>query len=681
MHHSEQAVNRLIHETSPYLLQHASNPVDWYPWSDEAFEAARESDRLVLVSIGYAACHWCHVMEKESFSDPGIAGFMNGKFICIKVDREERPDVDQVYMDALQMLTGSGGWPLNIFVLPDKRPVYGGTYFRPADWKNLLDSLARTYREEKERVLAFAGDLARGIREASLVTGLPPAGNDIPAELPEEYLEARLPGFDPVNGGLAGAPKFPLPVGLDYLLHHDYYFQDPRARDHLLLSLKKMALGGIYDQLGGGFARYSVDEGWKVPHFEKMLSDNAQLLDLYALSFLHLPAEWLRRIVRETAAFLLREMRAENGLFSSSLDADSEGEEGKYYTWSLDEISRVLGDRADRFCRYFQVSSEGNWEGKNILHAARLPEDYARENGEDPTEFIRELDTCRRELFSARQERIRPGLDTKQIVSWNALTIRSLVHAAAALADPSLLNEARYAMHALLSASLEGEDRLRRLAGKHARPVSAFLEDYSYLIDALIVLYGHTGETGWLYRARKLTLYVLAHFSHEKAPWFYFSPDTEPLLLTRKTELADGVLPSANALMARSLYMLGSYFGETAWRDRARAMLSGIRSRIAGGRGPWYASWAKLVLWLSRSPSEFVLAGNGAAERMAELSARFRPEIIPALATREDPVPLLEGRGVDGPARVYVCRNGSCDLPVQDLEEALSRAGKEAGIL
>ena len=660
--------NSLINETSPYLLQHAHNPVDWYAWGEEALKKAEKEGKLVLVSIGYSSCHWCHVMERESFENEEIAKFMNEHFICIKVDREERPDVDQIYMNAVQLITGSGGWPLNCFALPDGSPVYGGTYFPPDKWKDLLERLIETYKSDPQKFKEYAQQLNEGI-----------AGSDIVSKKEEDVIfnEKQLPGmvhqwknfFDKEDGGNNRAPKFPLPNTYEFLLSYFYHTEDKEVLDHVNLSLQKMAMGGIYDQIGGGFARYSTDMYWKVPHFEKMLYDNGQLVSLYSKAFQLTGKKLYRDVVEQTLAFVMREMTSPEGGFYSSYDADSEGIEGKFYVWQKEEIDKVLGKNSELINSWFNVSEKGNWEDNNILLVTEEMEDFCIKQNISISEFRNILEDSRLLLLKEREKRVKPGLDDKILTSWNALMLNGFIDAYRVLGNNDNKEAALKNAHFILK-QVDKSGRLNRNFKEGRSTINGFLDDYSLTIQAFINLYQLSFDELWLDHAMKLAKYTLLHFYDEKSGMFFYTSDLDSELVTRKMELSDNVIPSSNSAMARNLYQLGIYFDKPDYIDLSKQMLVNIEENMASNIA-YHTNWAQLMLSFIYPPSEVVIAGPKAHELRNELDKKFLPNVIVAGGTKDSSMPLMLSRFSPDQTYIFVCKKNICKLPVNTVSEAL----------
>jgi uncharacterized protein len=668
--------NHLIHETSPYLLQHAHNPVDWHPWGDAALDKAKAENKLMLVSIGYSACHWCHVMERESFEDEETAALMNARFVCVKVDREERPDVDQVYMHAVQLITGQGGWPLNCFTLPDGRPVYGGTYFRKAQWQEVLRNLSDLYGRDPDKVDRYADQLTRGVRQSEWVEASPAAVPFQPADL-EAVVRPWRDHFDREEGGMNRAPKFPLPNNWLFLLRYAHATGDDALLGQVRLTLDKMAYGGIYDHLGGGFARYSTDGMWKAPHFEKMLYDNGQLLELYAEAYQASGDPLYRKVAEQTAAFVARELTSPEGGFHSALDADSEGEEGRYYVWSKEELQDLLGEGFPLFADYYNVNSAGYWEeGRYILLRRKQDAEAARDAGMEEGEWARRMEGMRRELLAARERRPRPGLDDKVLTSWNALMTKGYVAAYTALGGEGFLLSAVRNMEFLLGKGRRPDGGLYRNFTGGRFTINGFLEDYAYAAEALISLYQATFQEKWLTTARELADYAIAHFRDPVSGLFYFTSDLDKPLVARKMEIMDNVTPASNSSMAKVLFALGIYFGEESYSGLAAQMLGQVREEMPA-YGSGYSNWAILFLQLALPFHEVVIAGPGAEAKRAELQSHYLPNKLLAGSASPSALPILEGRFAAERTALYVCRNRVCALPVETVAEALAQMRRE----
>lgn len=667
--------NRLIHETSPYLQQHAYNPVDWYPWGEEALSKAQAENKLILVSIGYSACHWCHVMEHESFEDAGVAEIMNEHFVCIKVDREERPDVDQIYMHAVQLMTGQGGWPLNCICLPDQRPIYGGTYFRREDWKNVLSQLAAFWQEKPEEAIGYAERLTEGVQQAETL-------NLSTEEI--EYFQKDLQDifrpwkktFDFSEGGYTRAPKFPLPNNWQFMLHYAHFMKDAAASDITHLTLRKLAYGGIYDQIGGGFARYSVDGEWHVPHFEKMLYDNAQLVSLYAEAYQAEPQTLYRKVVYETLEWVEREMLSEQGGFYSALDADSEGVEGKFYTFTLAELEAILNpEESAVFNSFYDVTAEGNWEEErtNILKRSVEAAELAAKLDISAEAVEELLATARSKVFAYRSKRIRPGLDNKIIAGWNGMMMKGYVDAYKAFGEEKFLTLAIRNASFILDNLVEANGSMHRIYKKDLAagvPSSAFLDDYSFVIDGLIALYEATFDERWLTEARRLCEYVMKNFFDAGTGLFFYTSQTDKELIARKHEIMDSVIPASNSSMAMNLFKLGHLFQDELYLSQSAEMLRTVFPSIKT-YGSAYSNWGILLMNVVFGVYEIAITGPESERLRAELENNFIPNKI-LLGGSSGTLPLLQDKFV-GETKIFVCKNRTCRLPVTTVSEALGQ--------
>ena len=661
--------NRLASETSPYLLQHADNPVDWYPWSKEAFEKAKAEDKPVIVSIGYSTCHWCHVMEHESFENEAIAKIMNEHYVCIKVDREERPDVDQIYMDAIHNMGLRGGWPLNVFLMPDAQPFYGGTYFPLRHWEQLLHNVADAFQKHRAELEESAAQFTQSVGVSDLLKyGLKDTAAYTENDLHKMYrgLEKR---FDKAQGGTDRAPKFPMPSIYKFLLRYGHLYKHEAALAHVRLTLNKMALGGIYDHVGGGFARYSTDGAWFAPHFEKMLYDNGQLTALYAEAYTATGEELFKRTVYETLTFIEREMTSPEGGFYSALDADSEGEEGKFYVWRAGELREALGEDYELFAEYFSISEEGNWEyGNNILYARATPEAFAEAFGLDPVSLLNKLNTAKRKLTESREGRIRPGRDEKIIAGWNGLMLRGLAEAYRTFTEPSFLQaavrNADFIQHTLLQ-----DDLLYHSVkdGKHSGP--GFADDYVCVADGLIALYEVSFDEKYLRMAKKITDIFLENFYDESEGFFFYTDRRSEELIVRKKELFDNVIPGSNSMAASVLHALGLHLDEQNFIELAAKMVSKVKKLLLAEPSHMTA-WASAALAQVHPPAEVAVAGPEAEQFRINLEKKYFPDKIITGSTRQSRIPLLQERFLDGETMIYVCRDKACKLPTDRVEEA-----------
>lgn len=661
--------NELINESSPYLLHHAHNPVNWHPWGDKALDRAKSENKLMIISIGYAACHWCHVMEKESFSDSLVAGIMNESYVSVKIDREERPDIDQIYMEAAMITNGSGGWPLNIIALPDGRPVFAGTYFPKEKWIDILTQVQMIYMDNPQKLFDVASQITRGISDNEL-SALSSDGSAYTIENLEGGFNNWIKNIDFDWGGYKRAPKFPLAAGFRFLLEYHYLTNDEKALEAITITLDRMAHGGIYDPIGGGFARYSVDEYWKVPHFEKMLYDNAQLISLYSYAYQLTKEPLYKKVIEQTIEFSNRELSDPSGLFYSSLDADSEGKEGKFYVWKYEEVNKILGEDTELFADYFGLVQNGNWEdNKNILFATKSLEEFARQKNLLPTDLETKFDLSLKKLFEEREKRIRPGLDDKCITAWNGLMVTAYIDAYKVLGNPEYLTRAKTAMQHILEKNTDKDYRLNRIYKNDKVSINAFLDDYALVIEALIGLYEVSFEEEWLIHAEKFTDYVVSHFYSETDNMFYYTSDTDPQLIARKMEIPDNVIPSSNSVMANALYKLGLLFENNGFIEKSNKMLNQVKQQVEKG-SPYYANWGRLYFWQLDQSFEVVIMGKEALQLRKEFNNEFIPFVLFAGSEKEEYLPLLENRYVEDQTRIYVCKNKTCNLPVSLVEEA-----------
>lgn len=668
--------NRLAKESSPYLLQHAHNPVDWYPWGEEAFARARAEDKPVLVSIGYAACHWCHVMERESFENETVAAVMNEHFINIKVDREERPDVDHLYMDAVQAISGSGGWPLNVFLTPEGKPFYGGTYFPPqraynrASWTEVLLALSRSFREKRDEVEQQAENLT-GHLQASNSFGAAPSGVEFTESQMDAAFQAVMKTADREWGGFGRAPKFPQTFTINFLLAYGHLAGKNEAVEQALLSLDKMMQGGIYDHVGGGFARYSTDAEWLAPHFEKMLYDNALLVMSYADAYALTKNEDYRRVIDETLAFVERELLHRDGGFYSALDADSEGEEGKFYVWNDREVKSILGPDAPVFCDYFDIRPGGNWEGKSIPWVKQPPADFARANGLQANALAQIIANGKQALLAARSRRVRPQLDDKVLLNWNALMNAAFSKAYAATGDHRYKSLAEKNMAFLLTA-FGDEDRLHHSWKDGEARHPPFLDDYAFLIAALLELAQVTARFSYLDRAAKLAEAVLKNYADPAGPLFFYTAEGQKDILLRKKEIYDGATPSGNSVMACNLYRLAVLLERPEWQQRAEEMLRAM-GEVPVRYPTSFGVWLSLLYETLKGTTEIAVVGPDFAAFAAGLQGVFVPHKLLMAAPDEDArYPLLRGRKSTGKTHIFFCRNYACQQPVSTLNEALA---------
>lgn len=666
--------NKLINETSPYLLQHAHNPVEWHPWGEEALQKAKNEDKPILVSIGYSACHWCHVMERESFENEQIAELMNEHLVCIKVDREERPDVDAIYMDSLQAMGLRGGWPLNVFLMPDAKPFYGGTYFPPQNWANLVVGIDNAFQKDRQKLQESAEGFTKNmLSKESDKYQL--SFDDEKLSFSEEELTTIFnqlhKDFDFEKGGMNRSPKFPMPSIWKFLLRYYSVTKDKRALEHLTQTLDRVALGGIYDTIGGGWTRYSTDEDWKVPHFEKMLYDNGQLTSLYAEAYALTKDALYKEKVQETIEWLEREMMSEEGGFYSALDADSEGEEGKFYIWTKAEIEEVMGEDAAEFCKVFDFTEEGNWEHRNnVVHLE------SRNFIKDGLPISQEI---KQKLFNFRAKRVRPGLDDKILCSWNGLMLKGLVDAYRYIGNQNFLDLALKNANFLLEKMTikvttedgkEGRGLWHNYKNGKANIV-AYLEDYASVIDSYTALYQVTFDEKWLNEAEMLTDYVIANFYDAEDEFFYFTDIQGEELIARKKEIFDNVIPASNSMMASNLYNLGAIIGRNGFIEISNLMLAKMK-RVILTDPQWVTQWACLATQHSTPTAEVAIVGDNILIIRAEIDEMFFPNKVFVATKTVSELPLLQNRtAINNETTIYVCFDKTCQLPTTEVKKAL----------
>ena len=663
--------NKLANETSPYLLQHANNPVDWYPWGNEALKKAKTENKLIIISIGYAACHWCHVMEHESFEDASVAQVMNNFYVSIKVDREERPDIDQIYMDAAYLITGRGGWPLNVIALPDGRPVFAGTYFRKNEWTKILLYFKDLYQKEPETFDQEAGKLTNAIKEMR-VPGMGENSSSFSTVELEESFNKIISHIDFTNGGTNGAPKFPMPNIHQFLLTYHFHTKDQRSMEAIKVSLDNMANGGIYDHLGGGIARYSTDDKWKVPHFENMLYDNAQLVSLYSNTYKVTRNELYKKVVYETLEFIEREMTDESGGFYSSLDADSEGEEGKYYVWSKKEIDELLGEKSEIFCDYYSVTSIGNWEGNNILFITPEKENLLKKYQIEEKLFKTIISASKEILFEERSKRIRPGLDDKILTSWNALMLRGYVDAYTAFGERKFLDAALKNGEFILNKMMMEDGRLNRNYKNGKSTINAFLDDYSYTIEAFISLYQATFDEEWIYSTKKLADFAIQHFKENESDFFFYTSNIDEPLIARKIDFSDNVTPSSNSSLALGLFKLSRFFYNEPYAELADNLVEVIK-KSAIMNPIFHSYWLTAAVNLTFPFYEVGIVGDNFNREKSKIDKMFLPNVILFGAKGEGSLEILKDRYTSGKTYIYVCENSVCELPVEESNKAIEQ--------
>lgn len=651
--------NELIDETSPYLLQHAYNPVDWMAWNDAAWAKAKRENKLVIVSIGYSACHWCHVMEHESFEKQEVAQLMNAHFVSIKVDREERPDVDQIYMDACQLINGNGGWPLNAITLPDGRPIFAGTYYPQEHWLQLLDYFVKYWNEKPEEAMQRATEITRGINN---MDNFPVAkSTDFDSiDLEEQFRKIDL-AWDYTFGGRMGAPKFPMPVTLELLLQNHFYTKASKPLEALTVTLDNMMNGGIYDHIGGGFARYSVDAEWEIPHFEKMLYDNAQLVSLYANAFKLTKNNRYKEVVYETIDFIAREWTDKSGGIYSASDADSEGEEGKFYVWSADELRSILDADFGLFCTVFNVSAQGNFEGQNNLtRVAAVQADNEK------------LKVWKTRLWQERSKRIAPGLDDKILTAWNALMLMGYVDAYTAFGEQRFLNGALRIAQFFTKNVIKTDFSLTRNFKHGKTTIAGFLDDYSFSCEAFIALYQATFDEQYLRMADGLAQYTIQHFYNAQSGLFFYTSVNDAPLIARKTETTDNVIPSSNASFCKALFKLGYILEQPSYLKIAQKAALAMKEQSTAYPA-YYANWAMLNTWLKKSPFEVAIVGQNAEQLRQIFSCHYLPNALLLGASSVSDLPLLAEKYIKEETYIYVCANKACQLPVSTVDEALAQ--------
>ena len=668
--------NKLINETSPYLLQHAHNPVDWKAWSETSLQEAKTQNKLLLISVGYSSCHWCHVMEKESFEDSLVASVMNNNFINIKVDREERPDVDNVYMNAVQLMTGRGGWPLNAIALPDGRPIWGGTYFPKDDWINSLEQIANLYQEDPNKLVEYADKLEEGIKTMDIVTPNPNKPSFTKDSL-QVAIESWARSWDTRQGGLNRAPKFMMPNNYHFLLRYGHQNQDQEILDYVNTTLEQITFGGVNDHVGGGFSRYSTDTKWHVPHFEKMLYDNAQLVSLYSDAYLATQNNLYKETVYQTLDFVAREMTTEQGGFYSALDADSldkEGklEEGAYYVWTKEELEQLLDKDFDLFAEYYNINSYGKWEKDHyVLIRQDLDEPFVKEHGLYLEEFQIKKKQWGEVLLRFREsEKPRPRLDDKVLTGWNGLMTKAYIDAYRVFQEEAFLTAALKNANFIRTKMKRDDGGLNRTYKDGKSTINAYLEDYAATIDAFIALFEITTDTTWLEEAKQLTDYTFVHFQNEENALFYFTSDEDASLVTRNIEFLDNVIPASNSVMAKNIFTLSHYYLDRKYTDAAATMLNNIQADMT--KYPTsYSNWMDMMLNYTQPYYELVVVGENAKSTLKELNDFYLPNKLIAASELQSSQEIFEGRYLEDNTLIYVCVNNACKLPVRTVTEAL----------
>ncbi len=672
---TEGGANHLIHEHSNYLLQHAHNPVDWYPWSDEALKKAETENKLIIVSIGYSSCHWCHVMEKESFSDTTVSRLMNANFVSIKVDREERPDVDNIYMEACQIVNQQGGcgWPLNAICLPDGKPVWVGTYLSKKDWMNLIHQILDVRKEDQNQLHKIAGQIANHLQSEHGFK----VNNDAILFEPKRMTEAHskiLTALDFEHGGRMGQMKFPLPSLLEYALEYVAATNDAKAKQWLDVSLKNMMRGGIYDQLAGGFCRYSTDVDWRIPHFEKMLYDNAQLISIYADAYRFTKDPDYKNLLTHCMKFMEDEFKSPESAYYSSFDADSEGEEGKYYSWTLQEL-RQLFPNTQQFqlvMEYYDLKEAGNWEhGKNVLRLVTNEKNLAAKFKISEAELRNQIMQAQKMMMEARSKRIKPNRDEKIICSWNAMMVQALCDVYAATNDKKYLDQAIQSANFIKSKMMQADYKLFRSYMNGKTGVQGFLDDYAMTMKALIRLYEVSFDENWLVLSQKMCHLVIKNFSDASNVYFYYTSSEDPALIARKMEFSDQVIASSNSMMCEVLHKLGLYYYQQDYLDRAAKMLSGITQQNANLEPVYYSNWMRIQIGFVKPLYEVAIVGKDFASLHQSFLNEYTPQAILLGGASEGNLELLKEKLQEGQTYIYVCRNKVCKLPVQDVTKAI----------
>ncbi|OMP31607.1 thioredoxin domain-containing protein [Mangrovimonas sp. DI 80] len=677
---THQFTNDLIHETSPYLLQHAHNPVDWKPWNDKTLQLAKDGNKLMIISVGYSACHWCHVMEHESFEDEKVAEVMNANYISIKVDREERPDVDQVYMDAVQLMTGSGGWPMNVVTLPDGRPVWGGTYFKKEQWMSALSQISKLFQEQPEQLYNYADQLEKGLKSMNLVAINKETPNFKLTHI-DSIVSEWSQSFDYENGGLKRAPKFMMPNNYHFLLRYAHQTNNTSLLDFVNLTLTQMAYGGIFDQIGGGFSRYSVDDKWHVPHFEKMLYDNGQLVSLYSDAYLLTKNDLYKDIIIETLNFIETELTTPEGAFMSALDADSNNtqghlEEGAYYVWTKEELKNLLNEDFPLFSEYYNVNNYGHWEGDNYVLIRKLDEvQFCTKHELSQADLHSKKLHWKQALLKARTLRERPRLDDKTLTSWNAIMLKGYVDAYRVLKDQKCLEIAKANANFILQQQLKEDGGLFHNYKNGHSSINGFLEDYALTIDAFISLYENTLEDQWLNSARDFSNYALDHFYDTQSSMFFFTSNEDSSLVTRNIEYRDNVIPSSNSVMAKNLFKLSHYFDNDYYHKTVTTMLNNVQEEMTT-YGSGFSNWLDLMLNYTNPYYEVVVVGKKAHEKLSEINEIYIPNKLIAGSITSKESPLLKNRYLKDKTMVYVCENNTCQLPVTETDKALKMISK-----
>lgn len=667
--------NELINETSPYLLQHAHNPIHWKAWNDNTLAEAKEKNRLIIISVGYAACHWCHVMEHESFEDIEVAQVMNDNYINIKVDREERPDIDQVYMNAVQLLTGSGGWPLNIVALPDGRPVWGGTYFKKKQWINTLTQIADLYHSNPEKLHEYAEQLETGIKSLDVVN-LNTDDVKFEKSIIDYAINNWSQNFDYEKGGTNRAPKFMMPNNLHFLLREAYQNNHVELQKYLNITLTKIAYGGIFDQVGGGFSRYSVDGKWHVPHFEKMLYDNAQLVSLYSDAYLATKNPLYKQVVFDTLDFVERELTNSDGTFYSSLDADSINkkghlEEGAFYVWTKEDLKELLDEDFLLFSDYYSINDYGFWEHDNFVLIRKESDEIITKKHKITSEDLKEkIKRWKYLLLEEREKRNRPRLDDKILTSWNALMIKGYMDAFRVFNKDHFLKAALKNAQFIINKQSKEDGGLYHNYKNGKSTINGYLEDYAATIEAFILIYENTLDEKWLIHSRNLTNYTLDHFFNEESKMFYFTSNQDPALVSRTIEYRDNVIPASNSMMAKNLFKLSLFYGNSAYETISITMLHNMLPELKKYPSG-FSNWMDLMLNFTNNYYEVAIIGEYAKEKVNTFNKAYLPNKLIAGSHEENNLPLLKNRYSKDKTLIYVCVNKACQFPVSEVDKAI----------
>ncbi len=670
-----QYTNDLIQETSPYLLQHAHNPVNWKPWNENALQQATKENKLIIVSIGYAACHWCHVMEHESFENPQVAELMNKNFISIKVDREERPDIDQVYMNALQLMTGSGGWPLHMITLPDGRPVWGGTYFPKDKWIETLKQVSDLYNTQSEKLIEYADKLEQGIKETDIIE-INIDDRSFDTDFISSSVQEWGRNFDHENGGTQHVPKFMMPNNYHFLLRYAHQSKNDELLKYVTNSLTKISFGGVYDHVGGGFSRYSTDAKWHIPHFEKMLYDNAQLVSLYSDAYLATKNPWFKNVVYETLEFVSRELTNTEGAFYSSLDADSktelgELEEGAFYAWNKKELSKILGNDYELFSKYYNINSYGHWEKNNyVLIRKSDNKTFIKNEGIDNNELIQKISQWKKILLKEREKRDRPRLDDKTLTSWNALMLKGYLDAYRVFNDEQFLEAALRNANFIKNKQMKSDNSLFHNYKDGKSTINGYLEDYAAVIEAFIMLYQTTFDPQWLTISEKLSNYAFEHFYNPEKNLFYFTSNLDPKLISRTIEYTDNVIPASNSIMAKNLFLLYHYTDNKKYLETSKNMAHIIKPQIESYPSG-YSNWLDLMLNYSDKFYEIVIVGKELQSKTKKINTTYIPNKLMAGSELPSEAPLLKHRYVDNKTLIYICVDNSCKYPLEDVNQSI----------